>query len=130
LNDPHWILPEVVPAIHSRQLAEHGGSEGIREEALLESALARPLNKWAYSSPPPSLYELAASYGYGVVRNHPFVDGNKRTGFVLMLLFLRLNGIRVEASDADKYQLVIRLAEGSLSEEELADWLSVHGRPA
>ena len=126
MNEPQWILETVVRAIHGRQLAEHGGSEGIRDEALLGSALARPLNRWAYSTP--TLFELAASYCFGIVQNHPFVDGNKRTGLVLMLLFLRLNGEEIEASEEEKYQLMIQLADSTLSEEELARWLLLHRR--
>ena len=89
ISTPNWLLRSVVEAMHFEQIAEHGGASGIRDPGLLDSALARPLNLWAYASP--TLFELAASYAFGVVKNHPFVDGNKRTAFLSAYLFLRLN---------------------------------------
>lgn len=125
--EPVWVLKAAVLAFHLRQLAEHGGGEGVRDEGLLDSALARPLNKFAYEEP--DLFELAAAYAYGIATNHPFVDGNKRTAYVTALTFLRLNGLRVEASQTEKYETFIRLAAGELREVELADWFRVNARP-
>jgi death-on-curing protein len=118
-----WLLEETVRAIHSRQIAEHGGSPGLREEALLLSALARPQNLTAYGDPLPDLPALAACYAYGLARNHPFIDGNKRTALVAARTFLLINGVEFEASQEDKYVMFLRLAEGSLSEDELAGWI-------
>jgi death-on-curing protein len=123
MKDPRWIKDSVVVAIHHRQLAEHGGLEGIRDAGILSSALARPLNAFADSEPKPDLAALAAAYARGIIRNHPFVDGNKRTAYVLARTFLKLNGCDIEASDVEKYQAFIRAAEGTLSETELADWI-------
>ncbi|OSM07658.1 type II toxin-antitoxin system death-on-curing family toxin [Magnetofaba australis] len=123
MADPVWLLKKTVLAIHQRQLAEHGGPEGLRDEGLLDSALARPHNLMAYSDTPPTLARLAAAYAFGIARNHPFVDGNKRVAYVTCLLFLRLNGLTLQASAADKYQTFMRLADGNLSEEEFAQWL-------
>jgi death-on-curing protein len=100
-----------------------GGLEGIRDEGLLESALSRPQNLLAYSESPPDMASLAAAYAYGIVKNHPFVDGNKRTAYVVTRTFLRLNGYDLQASSQEKYQIWIDLAVGKLSEEELAEWI-------
>ncbi|WP_392476224.1 type II toxin-antitoxin system death-on-curing family toxin [Nostoc sp. C110] len=121
-----WIRDEVVVAIHRRQLAEHGGLEGIRDEGLVQSALYRPQNLLAYSESPPDIASLAAAYAYGIVKNHPFVDGNKRTAYVVMRTFLKLNGYDLQASSEEKYQIWIDLAAGKLSEEELAEWIRKH----
>jgi death-on-curing protein len=107
-------------------LAEHGGLEGIRDEGLLQSALCRPKNLLAYSESPPDMAALAAAYAYGIVKNHPFVDGNKRTAYVVMRTFLKLNGYDIQASSEEKYQIWIDLAAGKLSEEELAEWIRAH----
>ncbi|NJM72127.1 MAG: type II toxin-antitoxin system death-on-curing family toxin [Scytonema sp. RU_4_4] len=125
-----WILYEVVVAIHRRQLAEHGGLEGIRDEGLLQSALYRPKNLLAYSESPPDAASLTAAYAYGIVKNHPFVDGNKRTAYVVMRTFLKLNGYDIQASNEEKYQIWIDLAAGKLSEEELAEWIREHFSPS
>jgi len=109
-------------AIHHRQIAEHGGSEGLRDERLLASALARPQNLLAYQ-PRPDLAALAAAYAYGIARHHPFVDGNKRTALVAARTFLLLNGVNLEANQDEKYLTFLQLAQGSLTEEELADWI-------
>lgn len=119
-TEPIWLLRAAVLAFHLRQLAEHGGGEGIRDQGLLDSALNRPLNKFAYEEP--DLFDLAAAYAYGIATNHPFVDGNKRTAYVAALTFLRINGYRVEASAPEKYETFIHLAAGELNEEELAAW--------
>jgi death-on-curing protein len=126
VNEPIWIEDRVVVAIHRRQLAEHGGLEGIRDEGLLQSALGRPKNLLAYSELSPDIASLAAAYAYGIVKNHPFVDGNKRTGYVVMRTFLKLNGCDLEASSAEKYKIWIELADSKLSEAELAQWIREH----
>lgn len=121
-----WIADGVVLAIHRRQLAEHGGLEGIRDKGLLQSALARPKNLLAYSESLPDMASLAAAYAYGIVKNHPFVDGNKRTAYVVMRTFLKLNGYDIQVSNEEKYQIWMALAAGTLSEEELAFWIQGH----
>ena len=125
MNEPIWLdKPEVLIA-HSRQLAEHGGSDGIRDEGLLDSALAKPRNVFAYEDHV-TLPRLAASYAFGIARNHAFVDGNKRTALVISLGFLRINGIALVASPEDLYLTFLHLAEGSLSEQELTAWFTRH----
>ena len=118
-----WLLEETLTAIHHRQIAEHGGSEGLRDEDLLLSALARPQNLLAYGEPAPDLASLAAAYAYRIARDHPFVDGNKRTALVAARTFLILNGVDLEATQDDKVLTFLNLAEGAISEEELADWI-------
>jgi death-on-curing protein len=125
VDEPIWIdKPEVLVA-HSRQLAEHGGSDGIRDETLLDSALAKPRNVFAYADSP-TLPMLAASYAFGIARNHAFVDGNKRTALVVSEGFLRLNGFRVVAPPEEKYLTFLHLAEGTITEEELTAWFTRH----
>lgn len=123
---PVWIRDDVVLAIHQRQLAEHGGGEGVRDAGLLASALARPKTLLAYSGGQPDFAALAASYAFGIARNHPFVDGNKRTAYVVCRTFLKLNGHDLSASHREKYITFLRLAKGRLSETELADWMRNH----
>ncbi|HEV8367303.1 MAG TPA: type II toxin-antitoxin system death-on-curing family toxin [Pyrinomonadaceae bacterium] len=118
-----WLLEETVIAIHQRQISEHGGSERLRDEGLLASALARPQNVLAYAQPPPDLAVLAAAYAYGIARNHPFVDGNKRTALVAARTFLLLNGVNLEANQDEKYLTFLQLAQETLTEEQLADWI-------
>ena len=118
-----WIDRMLALALHERQLSEHGGGEGVRDESLLESALARPQQLFAYGKQPPDLPALAASLAYGLARNHPFVDGNKRTAAVACELFLALNGATLQADNVELYPVYLSLAEGSLAENELADWL-------
>ena len=118
-----WLLEETVIAIHHRQISEHGGSEGLRDEGSLASALARPQNLLSYAEPPPDLAALAAAYAYGIARDHPFVDGNKRTSLVAARTFLLLNGVNLHASQDEKYLIFLQLAQGSLTEERLADWI-------
>lgn len=118
-----WLLEETVRAIHSRQIAEHGGIPGLRDEGLLLSALARPQNLVAYGNPQPDLPALAAAYAFGIARNHPFIDGNKRTALVAARTFLLVNGADLDASQEDKYLIFLRLAEGALSEDELTEWI-------
>jgi death-on-curing protein len=116
-----WLLREVVEAIHDEQIAWHGGQDGTRDAGLLESALARPRNLAAYGDP--DLPALAASLGYGIARNHPFLDGNKRTAFVAVEAFLLLNGLTLTAGDADCVLTIEKLAEGSLGEADFAAWI-------
>jgi death-on-curing protein len=118
-----WIGKALVLAIHDRQLAEHGGTAGVRDEGLLESALARPQQLHAYGNPAPGLPDLAAALAYGIARNHPFLDGNKRTAAVACETFLELNGATLEASDLELYPLYMALAEGKLGERDFAAWL-------
>lgn len=110
-------------AIHDRQLAEHGGSPGVRDENLLESALARPQQLHTYGDPEPDLADLAATLAYGLARNHPFVDGNKRTAYVVCRTFLALNGAELVATAEEKYLTILALAEGKLTAEDFAAWL-------
>lgn len=118
-----WLEKALVLAIHDRQLAEHGGSAGVRDEGLLESALARPQQSHAYGDPAPDLADLAAALAYGLARNHPFVDGNKRTAHVAYRTFLALNGAELVATDEEKYVTMLALAEGKLAERGFAAWL-------
>jgi len=111
--------------MHSEQLAEHGGSDGIRDETLLDSALAKPHNVFAYADQP-DIFRLAASYAFGIARNHAFIDGNKRTALVVSLTFLGRNGWQINSSKEDLYFTFLHLAEGSLSEEELSAWFTKH----
>lgn len=122
MKQPVWILDNAVEAIHKRQLAEHGGSERVRDAGLLASAMARPQNTFAYEDSV-LLARLAAEYAFGIARNHPFVDGNKRTAFVACLLFLRLNGKDIDASQEEKYETFMQLAAGDLSVTQLETWI-------
>lgn len=115
-----WVSEDVILAVHDRLLAVHGGSAGIRDPGLLESALARPKNLAAYAEP--DVFTLAAAYAGGIVRNHPFVDGNKRAGFMAAYVFLGRNGWRLHASEADATRAILALAAGEVSEERLAAW--------
>ena len=121
-----WIEKPLILAIHDRQLAEHGGVGGVRDESLLDSALARPQQLHVYGDPPPDLVDLAASLTFGLARNHPFADGNKRTAAVACETFLMLNGATLDADDLTLYPVYIALAEGSMPEAEFADWLRRH----
>ena len=116
-----WIDPEAVEAIHDRQLAEHGGPSGVRDRGALQSALARARNLDSYGTPDAA--DLAAAHAFGIVRNHPFVDGNKRTGWILARLFLALNGVQIEFDQADAVRTMVALAAGDIAEAELAGWL-------
>ena len=118
-----WVNKALAVALHDRQLAEHGGSSGLRDDTLLESALARPQRLLAYADPPPDLADLAASLAYGLARNYPFVDGNKRTAAVACETFLLLNGTTLEATDLELFPVYLALAEGKLGERDFASWL-------
>lgn len=126
---PTWLRAEVVLAIHEAHLAEHGGPAGVRDAGLLESALARPLQIEAYGFPKPDLAALTAAYGYDLARNHPFVDGNKRTALVVMETFLNVNGWELDATNVDCVQEILLLAEGEVEESVLAEWLRARLKP-
>ena len=117
----------MVLAMHLRQLSEHGGGEGVRDDGLLESALQRPQNKLAYGQP--DLAELAAAYAYGIARNHPFIDGNKRTSLVTSFTFLYVNGLRVTTTQEQNVHQFLALATGEVDEHELAEWFRVNTAP-
>lgn len=121
-----WIDRRALELLHDESLAEHGGATGLRDEGLLESALARPLNLAAYGKP--DLHELAASYGVGLAKNHPFVDGNKRAAFLAVGMFLALNGWRLTASQADATLTMLAVAAGQMDEAAFARWLRQHSR--
>ena len=118
---PQWLTYEQVIAIHSRQLRRFGGAAGLRDEGLLRSALERPLNKWHYEQA--ELPELAAAYAFGPVKNHAFVDGNKRIAFMSMMIFLRKNGVKFAPDQAHATSIILSLAAGEVSEESLARWI-------
>ncbi len=126
MSEPIWIEDELVLAIHDRLLVDHGGGAGVRDESLLQSALARPLNHIAYAGS--DIVELAAKYTAGIVQNHPFVDGNKRTGFVIGVLFLELNGYRLMASEEAAAQAVIELAAGTMDEKAFSEFLRANSK--
>jgi death-on-curing protein len=123
--EPKWLTRIVVDAIHNDQLREHGGLPGIRDENALESALARPRQKWHYSETT-DLVELAAAYGFGLVQNHPYRDGNKRIGFLAVVTFLGINGQDLRATDAEVVTEIVALADGSVAEDDLAQWIRGH----
>jgi death-on-curing protein len=118
--EPVWLDATIALAVHDRQLAEHGGRQGVRDPALLESALARPVNRWGYGDD--DRCALAAAYAFGIARNHPFVDGNKRTAWVFARLFLALNGLALRFAPEDAIRAMLALAAGELGEEAIADW--------
>lgn len=117
----HWVDEAVVLALHEEHLAEYGGATGLRARGLLQSALARPLHLATYENP--DLAALAAAYAYGITRNHPFLDGNKRTAFTVMELFLNLNGLELLADDSSCVAIMLELAQGALTANRLTDWL-------
>lgn len=123
-----WLDKQLILAVHDEQLAEHGGLSGLRDDGLLESALARPEHLAAYGKP--DVAELAASYGYGIARNHPFIDGNKRTAFVTALLFLAFNRYSFKATDSDKVIVMLKVAAGEITEAEFATWIRAHSKPS
>ncbi len=122
-----WLNRQALLAAHDEQLAEHGGASGVRDEGLFDSALARPENLAAYGEP--DVFDLAAAYGFGLARNHPFVDGNKRVAAIATETFLALNGMALDADDAAFVMTFLSLAAGELEEDALADWLRDHGAP-
>ena len=124
-TEPKWLSRLVVDAIHNDQLREHGGLPGVRDENVLESALARPRQKWHYADRT-DVPMLAAAYAFGLVQNHPYRDGNKRVGFLAMVTFLGVNGHDFSATEADVVTEILALADGNVSEEALADWIRQH----
>jgi len=128
VTEPIWIDERDALALHDRLLALHGGAEGLRDHGLLKSALARPQQHFAYADSP-NIFEMAAAYTGGVVRNHPFVDGNKRTGFVVGILFLELNGYRFAASEEEAARAVLELASGNLDEAGYTAFLCANSSP-
>ncbi len=122
--EPEWLSLDIALAVHDRQLSEHGGPSGVCDQGMLESALARPLNQWTYGED--DLCALAAAYAFGIARNHPFTDGNKRTAWVFARVFLRLNGQSISFTPREAIDCVLALASGGLSEVELADWFRAH----
>ena len=122
MKRPKWIDPRALILLHGETLAEHGGLPGLREESAFEAALARPRHLHTYE-PESDLARLAAAYGFGIVRNHPFNDGNKRTGFLAIGLFLACNGKALNADPVEAIAVILRLAEGKLTEQELAGWI-------
>jgi len=128
VKEPRWLSPVHILSIHTDQIQAHGGSQGLRDRGLLESAIERPRNQFLYD-PEADLSSIAAAYGFGLSSNHPFVDGNKRVAFQAMYLFLGLNGLRIEAPEEDVVALIVSLANGDLDEPALADWLRDHASP-
>ncbi len=121
MTEPNWIRIEAVLAAHAKQLARHGGIEGVRDRGLLESALSRPRNLFAYGSP--DLASLAGAYAFGIVRNHPFLDGNKRTALATCRAFLLINRHAIEATQDEKAEAILKLAGSEITEEQFASWL-------
>ena len=125
MKEPHWVDARALILLHAESLAEHGGLWGLRDVGGLESSLARPRHLYTYQKNA-DIAALAASYGYGLIRNHPFTDGNKRVGFLAIGLFLSLNGFRLEADPIESVQIIMRLAEDQISEKALAEWIRHH----
>lgn len=122
MSEPEWLTVQIVTAIHDEQLAIHGGSAGVRDANLLESALDRPRNKWAYEGA--GLPELAAAYGYGIAKNHPFMDGNKRTSLLSIYTFLGLNEVDFVVPEADAAAIILAVAAGEVGEQGLTRWIT------
>ncbi len=122
-SEPEWLEERTVRLFHKRQLAEHGGMSGVRDDNMLMSALAKPQQLWCYGSPPPDLCQLAAAYAFGIAKNHPFLDGNKRTSAIACETFLILNGLSFVVGEEEKYPMYLALAAGEISEEDFAAWL-------
>lgn len=118
--EPIWLDVEIALAVHDRQLAEHGGGTGVRDQGMLDSALARPVNRWSYGET--DLAALAAAYAFGIARNHPFVDGNKRMAWISARLFLALNQVKLKFNPEDAIRATLALAAGEIGEEEIAEW--------
>lgn len=129
MEEPVWMDALDAVVAHDRELAAHGGPAGIRDADLLESALARPRNIWAYSEEKPSLARLAAAYASGISSNHPFVDGNKRTALLVSFVFLDVNGVEINATQEDAYLTILGLAAGEISEDELTLWFERNTAP-
>lgn len=126
-SEPRWLGRLAVDEAHFRQIRDHGGAHGVRDETALESALARPQQRWHYDSDA-SLFALAAAYGFGLARNHPYTDGNKRIALVIMVAFLARNGLELTATNATALAVILSLAAGELTESELSVWVEQHTR--
>jgi len=129
VKEPRWLSRSIVGIIHTNQIREHGGSFGVREEGLIESALERPRNRWAYEEMV-DLADLAAAYGYGLVKNHGFVDGNKRVAFMAAYAFLGLNDFDLDASEPEVVRIMLDLASSNLTELDFASWIRKHWIPS
>ncbi len=126
MTAPIWLLRSLIDAVHDAQIAEHGGADGLRDEGALDSALARPINLHTYGET--DVFRLAAAYAFGIVRNHPFVDGNKRTAFLAAYVFLHINGHEIIAGEVDAATVVLALAAGETGEDEFSEWLRRNSR--
>jgi death on curing protein len=127
MTEPRWLAKRALLLLHGETLAEHGGAPGIRDEGLLESALGRPISQYAYGGVS-DIIQLASAYAFGIARNHPFMDGNKRAALIAAGVFLRLNGKRLQADKVDAYRATFALAAGEISEDEFAAWLRANSR--
>jgi death-on-curing protein len=127
-TEPRWVPRLVVDALHLDLIREHGGLQGTRDADALEAALARPRHRWALGEGP-GIASLAAAYGFGLTRNHPYHDGNKRIAFVTMEVFLRMNGLRVQVAEEEVVAVMLELAAGALTEDALATWIRAHSMP-
>lgn len=127
MKEPRWISKQALLLLHGESLAEHGGAGGIRDDGMLDSALGRPLNQHAYGGVD-DLAQLAAVYAFGIARNHPFVDGNKRAALIAAGLFLSLNGHRLVADKVDAYEVTLALAAGDTREDDFANWIRKNSR--
>jgi death-on-curing protein len=124
-NEPRWLTRMIIERVHEQQIRAHGGEYGVRDKALLQSALYRPKNTFAYE-PSSRLVELAADYSFGIAKNHPFVDGNKRTAFLAAFIFLELNGLTIEADESEVVAIVVALSSGDIDRDAFASWLDEH----
>lgn len=129
MEEPVWLSRRIVDTLHREMVEEHGGRYGVRDEGLVESAIARPRNRWGYAQGEVDLAGLAAAYAYGLTKNHGYVDGNKRVGFMAAYVFLDVNGLEIDAPEPEVVERMEGVAGGSVSEPELADWLRAHTRP-
>ena len=129
MEEPAWLSRKIVDTLHHEMVEEHGGAHGVRDDGLVESAIARPRNRWGYAQGEVDLPGLAAAYAYGLTKNHGYVDGNKRVGFMAAYVFLDVNGLEIDAPEPEVVELIEGVAKGEVSEEELAGWLRDHTRP-
>ena len=127
-EEPVWLTPGILEFIHADQIRAHGGQHGLRDPGLLESALARPRNAWAYRKGDLDLSALAAEYAFGLIKNHPFLDGNKRIGFVAANVFLLLNGLEIEVDEPEAVATILAVADGRLDREDLTSWIRSHAQ--
>ena len=126
MNTPNWLSREAIHAIHNLSIARFGGGDGLRDEQALEASINRPLQHFTYKNPSPSVFELAAIYCSGLVKSHPFIDGNKRTGFMAAYTFLGINGFQLNASEEEAALQILALADCRLNDDELTQWLEVN----